>query len=461
MKDTFDLKNFLIENKLTESSRGDDMRVHFGNGLNELERNDEMVGRYDREWLPAGELESDGDTDFVSPDELMGEAEFDDAANRQLRDYGDEETVDQPEQDSGTFDPVGSAFASTTEQPEDFSGYDEKSIRRSYQSLKNQKVSDDKAMKILARSYDIPEKTLRSMFRDVFLNARQKDVQTTEPRDRVGMTLSKKKNAAELAAEKDIAASGDYNDTDLDRDDTVRKPTEDDFDPEEEDIPVDPNSPDYREVFIPANFDFDMTEQGLQKYLNGFKQPEKATTFLQRAINTTQKAAAEKGSGNLYLYLGTDGYYHPLTSQLSPGDEFRFRRGSTEYTAKVKKFMATIDCSSAQAPGRGGRALTKAQTVDTSTSNVEEPNDDNPVDLTPKELYATAHSPWWRSLSMKEKIQDPAWKYSDEYRASKDDDDEPVDDEFAKKFTDADEEEPINWNNPEDRDWAIKWATRK
>src|SRR5574344_594544 len=389
----------------------------------------------------------------------MDEADFNDVANSvasQVKDYDDEDSTQ-----SGMDSPTGAAFGATTETPEDFSRYDERSIRQSYQSLKNQKVSDDKAMKILSRTYDIPEKTLRSMFRDVFLNARQKDVQTTEPRDRVGMTLSKKKNAAELAAEKDIAASGDYNDTDLDRDDTVRKPTEDDFDPEEEDIPVDPNSPDYREVFIPANFDFDMTEQGLQKYLNGFKQPEKATTFLQRAINTTQKAAAEKGSGNLYLYLGTDGYYHPLTSQLSLGDEFRFRRGSTEYTAKVKKFMATIDCSSAQAPGRGGRALTKAQTVDTSTSNVEEPNDDNPVDLTPKELYATAHSPWWRSLSMKEKIQDPAWKYSDEYRASKDDDDEPVDDEFAKKFTDADEEEPINWNNPEDRDWAIKWATRK
>lgn len=388
----------------------------------------------------------------------MDEADFNDVANSvasQVKDYDDEDSTQ-----SGMDSPTGAAFGATTETPEDFSRYDERSIRQSYQSLKNQKVSDDKAMKILSRTYDIPEQDLRMMFRDVFVNAKQAPIQTDDPKEAPRMQLSKKKarDAAEIAAARDMATSGDFDDSELDKDDTVEKGDSGEDEEPEDDTPVDKSAPDYREVHIPDNLTLNMSEKELQKYLNGFKQPEKATSFLQRAINTAQKAAAAKGTGNLYLYLGTDGYYHPLTSQISLGDTFNYKRGEAEYSAKAKKFMGTLDCSTAYVPGGRGKAIERARTV---AAPVEDADDDNPTELTASELRAITQSPRWAKMSLKDKIQDPAWKYSDEYREmSGDDEDEPVDDKFAKDFAN-DEEEPLDLRNPDDLDWAIKWATKR
>lgn len=400
---------------------------------------------------------------------IIDEAGFEDTANSAARNSSD--AFDTPDEDStsSSFDsPTGAAFGSTTELPDDFSKYDEPSIRRSYQSLKNQRVSDDKAMKILSKTYDIPEQDLRSMFRDVFLNARQRAVQVDDPKSRVGMTLSKRKAgelsldpeaddldldpAAEKTAARDAATSGDFDDDYLDQDDTVDKPQDDDFEDEPEDnTPVDKNAPDYRKVDIASNIELEMSENELQKYLNGFKRPEAATTFLQRALNVAQKEASRKGSGNLYMYLCSDGYYHTLNSQHSIGDEITFKRKTAEYKANTKKFMATIDCS-------GAPSLSK---VERPGVNGTEPEDSLDTEMTPSELYKIAHSPRWDKMTMKQKLQDPAWPYSDEAKEMADDD-EPVDSEFANNFTnDEDEEDGIDWTNPADRDWALKWLTKE
>lgn len=566
-KDNFDLRSFLIENKMTVTSRGNEIRKRFLKegfdleekkagqrkpfkfdidmpaGINEAEDVDMDVDVEDDDFIDPedlpmdedvsrgdihrGRLESDEPVGYGSPDKMrqkifdrkgidresfnrfalqavgkfhgnIGKAmnlvcqayeltpkqarflvdpgiinwktaglgnkygrtineDFADIANLAAREQDRYADVDGEEEPGTAPDVFGGLGSTSYEAPEDFGDYDEEAIRRSYTGLKNQGISDERAMGILAKSYDIPEETIRAMFRTELGNVRQKAVQVDEPKDKVStFRMPKRSSAAEKAAAADMR--GEFDD-DVEDEREFVKPGETDPDDEEGaeagskeaatgtvNIPVDGKD---MSLTIPENFAMDETEAGLVKRLQGYKRPAVAIPYLQRALNAAQKAASNVGSGKIYMYLCSDGAYHTYGSKVKLGDTIPVeKRNGNVIDTKITQFVATIDCSGAPATSGRRQAADAAKTdaqVGTATSGY------GSMELSDDEIQKYVTSKAWNAKSIEQKLRDEYFPWSEEASEYMDND------EIASAKAELKNETPVD---PES-EWAKSFVGRK
>ena len=396
---------------------------------------------------------------YADTDSYTGQAlreDFADIANAAAREqdrYGDVDAEDEVP----VPDPFGSLGSTSYEAPEDFGDVDERAIRRSYQSLKNQGIGDERAMSILAKSYDIPEDTIRAIFRTELGNLGQKAVQVDEPKDRIStFRMPKRSSAAEKAAAADMR--GEFDDDTEDEREFV-KPGETDPDDEEGaeissgeaatgtvNIPVDGKD---MTLTIPENFAMDETEAGLIKRLQGYKRPAVAIPYLQRALNAAQKAASSVGSGKIYMYLCSDGAYHTYGSKVKLGDTIPVeKRSGNVIDTKITQFVATIDCSGAPATVSRRQAADTAKTdaqVGTATSGY------GSMELSDNEIQSYVNSKAWNAKSIEQKLRDEYFPWSKEASEYMDDD------EIVSAKAELKNETPVD---PES-EWAKSFVGRK
>ena len=396
---------------------------------------------------------------YADTDSYTGQAlreDFADIANAAAREqdrYGDVDAEDEVP----APDPFGSLGSTSYEAPEDFGDVDERAIRRSYQSLKNQGIGDERAMSILAKSYDIPEDTVRAIFRTELGNLGQKAVQVDEPKDRIStFRMPKRSSAAEKAAAADMR--GEFDD-DVEDEREFARPGETDPDDEEGaeigsgeaatgtiNIPVDGKD---MSLTIPENFAMDETEAGLVKRLQGYKRPAVAIPYLQRALNAAQKAASSVGSGKIYMYLCSDGAYHTYGSKVKLGDTIPVeKRNGNVIDTKITQFVATIDCSGAPATVGRRQAADAAKTdaqVGTATSGY------GSMELSDSEIQSYVNSKAWNAKSIEQKLRDEYFPWSKEASEYMDDD------EIASAKAELKNETPVD---PES-EWAKAFVDRK
>lgn len=399
---------------------------------------------------------------YADTDSYTGQAleeDFADIANAAAREqerYADTDSEEEP----ATADTFGGLGSTSYEAPEDYDlkGADESSIRRSYTSLKNQGIGDERAMSILAKSYDIPEDTVRAIFRTELGNLGQKAVQVDEPKDRVStFRMPKRSSAAEKAAAADMR--GEFDD-DAEDEREFAKPGETDPDEDEEgaeissgeaatgtvNIPVDGKD---MSLTIPENFAMDETEASLVKRLQGYKRPAVAIPYLQRALNAAQKAASSVGSGKIYMYLCSDGAYHTYGSKVKLGDTIPVeKRNGNVIDTKITQFVAAIDCSGAPATVSRRQAADAAKTdaqAGTATSGY------GSMELSDNEIQSYVNSKAWNAKSIEQKLRDEYFPWSKEASEYMDDD------EIASAKAELKNETPVD---PES-EWAKAFVGRK
>lgn len=388
--------------------------------------------------------------------------DFADTVNTAAREQDRYADVDdeEPEAAPGVFGNLGST---SYEAPEDLDlgGADEESIRRSYTSLKNQGIDDERAMRILAKTYDIPEETLKSMFKDVFRNAREKAVQVDEPKEKVStFRMPKHGSAAEKAA---IADIGDEFD-DTEDPDEFAKPGETDDDDEEaasKEEPIAAGASGDIEIerkdgngtvtlHVPDNFSMEESEEEIVTRLKGYpKGPEVTVPYLQRAINKAQKEAAAKGNGTAYLWLCTDGAYHAFPQKGRAGDVVQVTKSNGNVIdTKLRTCIASIDCSGAPVTMTRRQAADAAKTgaqVATATSGY------GSMELSDDEIQSYVQSKAWNAKSIEQKLRDEYFPWSEEAKEYMDDE------EIADAKAELKNETPVD---PES-DWAKAFASRR
>lgn len=397
------------------------------------------------------------DTDSYTGDAITEDfADIANAAAREQDRYEDSEEDDI----APAADIFGKLGSTSYEAPEDFGDVDEKSIRRSYQSLKNQGIADEKAMKILSKTYDVPEDTVRAIFRTELGNKRQKAVQVDEPKEKVSsFRLPKRGSAAEKAAMADLA--GEFEDSE--DSDEFAKPGETDDD--EEDVAManggegakgtltyhykDKKGEEGDLTFVvPENITMYETEPELIKRLQSYPLPQNANPFLRRALGTLNKDAAVKGSGKMYLYLTAKGFYATSPVNLRVGDPIQLVQGGKPIDTKVSLVVAEMDCSNAQAKVTRRQAADAAKTgaqTGTATSGY------GSMELSNDEIESYVHSKAWNAKSIEQKLRDEYFPWSDEASEYMEDD------EIADAKADIKNETPVD---PES-DWAKMFAARK
>lgn len=397
------------------------------------------------------------DTDSYTGDAITEDfADIANAAAREQDRYEDSEEDDI----APAADIFGKLGSTSYEAPEDFGDVDEKSIRRSYQSLKNQGIADEKAMKILSKTYDVPEDTVRAIFRTELGNKRQKAVQVDEPKEKVSsFRLPKRGSAAEKAAMADLA--GEFEDSE-DSDEFARPGETDD---DEEDVAManggegakgtltyhykDKKGEEGDLTFVvPENITMYETEPELIKRLQSYPLPQNANPFLRRALGTLNKDAAVKGSGKMYLYLTAKGFYATSPVNLRVGDPIQLVQGGKPIDTKVSLVVAEMDCSNAQAKVTRRQAADAAKTgaqTGTATSGY------GSMELSNDEIESYVHSKAWNAKSIEQKLRDEYFPWSDEASEYMEDD------EIADAKADIKNETPVD---PES-DWAKMFAARK
>lgn len=397
------------------------------------------------------------DTDSYTGDAITEDfADIANAAAREQDRYGDVED----DSNAPAADVFGGLGSTAYEAPEDFGDVDEKSIRRSYQSLKNQGIADEKAMKILSKSYNVPEDTIRSIFRTELGNIGQKPVQVDEPKDKIStFRMPKRMSAAEKAAAAD--AAGEFDDSE-DSDEFV---TPGETDDEEEDVTTanggegakgtltyhykDKKGGEGDLTFVvPENVTMYETEPELIKRLQSYPLPQNANPFLRRALGTLNKDAAAKGTGKMYLYLTSLGFYATSPTNLRVGDPIQLNQGGKSKDAKVSMVVAEMDCSNAQAKVSRRQAADAAKTdaqTGTATSGY------GSMELSNDEIESYVHSKAWNAKSIEQKLRDEYFPWSDEASEYMEDD------EIADAKADIKNESPVD---PES-DWAKMFAARK
>lgn len=382
-------------------------------------------------------------------------ADIANAAAREQDRYADVE----PNEEAPATDTFGGLGSTAYEAPEDFSDYDEESIRKSYTGLKNQGVSDERAMSILAKSYGIPEETIRAMFKDVFKNVKEKPVQVDEPKEKVStFKMPKRQGAAAAAAAADMA--GEFDD-DEDSDEFVKPGETDD---EEEDIATANGGEGAKGTFtyhytdkkgeegdlsftVPENITMYETEPELIKRLQSYPLPQNANPFLRRALGTLNKDAAAKGSGNMYLYLTAKGYYATSPVRLRVNDPIQLVQGGKPIDTRVSIVVAEMNCSDAQAKKTRGQAADDTKTdaqVATATSGY------GSMELSDDEIQKYVTSKAWNSKTIEQKLRDEYFPWSEEASEYMDDD------EIEDAKADLKNESPVD---PES-EWAKAFLNR-
>lgn len=388
--------------------------------------------------------------------------DFSDIANAAAREQDRYADVDDEEPEAAP-DVFGGLGSTSYEAPEDLDlgGADEESIRRSYTSLKNQGIDDERAMRILAKTYDIPEETLKSMFKDVFRNAREKAVQVDEPKEKVStFRMPKRGSAAEKAAAADMG--GEFDDTE--DPDEFAKPGETDDDDEETASKEEPTAAGVSgdidierkdgngtvTLHVPGNFSMEESEEEIVTRLKGYpKGPEVTVPYLQRAINKAQKEAAAKGNGTAYLWLCTDGAYHAFPQKGRAGDIVQVTKSNGNVIdTKLRTCIASIDCSGAPVTMTRRQAADAAKTdaqVATATSGY------GSMELSDDEIQNYVQSKAWNAKSIEQKLRDEYFPWSEEAKEYMDDD------EIADAKAELKNETPVD---PES-DWAKEFASRR
>ena len=383
--------------------------------------------------------------------------DFADIANLAAREQ-DKYTDADEEEPGAAPDVFGSLGSTSYEAPEDFGDVDEKAIRRSYQSLKNQGIADERAMKILAKSYDVPEGTIRAIFRTELGNVGQKPVQVDEPKEKVStFRMPKRGSAAEKAAMADIA--GEFDDTE--DADEFAKPGETD---DEDDTVAnggegakgtinyhytDKKGDEGDLTFtVPENVTMYETEPELVKRLQSYPMPQNANPFLRRALGTLNKDAAAKGTGTMYLYLTAKGYYATSPVKLRVNDPIQLVQGGKPIDTKVSIVVAEMNCADAEAKKTRGQAADAAKTdaqVGTATSGY------GSMELSDEEVRNYVQSKAWNAKSIEQKLKDEYFPWSEEAKEYMDDD------EIVDAKAELKNEAPVD---PES-DWAKAFASRK
>lgn len=236
MKDNFDLRSFLTENKLTENSRGEEGRYHFDGSQNNSGRVRTLV-----------EMKMPADPDTSLEDNF----------NDSMDECGD-------------------------------TGFESDLLEAGY-------TDGDDDLEFGDSEDDI---TLQRL-----------------------LSTDKKGAKARKAAERDIDLGGDSSD-DVPGDAPVVPDDDADTDPQGD---SDPNAAAEAGIssglrYNPDLVEFTMSTAELDQYLSGFRRPNVAVNFLNRALKAAQTevndmntADSDEGpikTSHLYLVLGADGYYH-------------------------------------------------------------------------------------------------------------------------------------------------------
>lgn len=318
-KDNFDLRSYLIENKMTENSRGD-VRHQLGKTILDTRILSEMQ-------IPADQLDDMWDSQMdAGLDEARSSSSYP-KAQKWLRQHPNVEiirditSVVDPEEDPDYITSVseaGYAFISELEAILNSGDYDDEFI----ESTCENGVIDDPKFNPSPSEFDFGESLDEASYTDYDDDDDWQD-DNLDLDDRGGASLldlvkgDKKAGRARKAAAADTAADPAMDDDPVDTD----APEIDD--PEEEPAGVsDPNAKAQPGLsaqikYNPNTVEMEMDDQELDQYLSGFRRPQVAVNVLNRAIRTAQNEVNDSiGLKHLYIVL-ENGFY--VTSRFPRG----------------------------------------------------------------------------------------------------------------------------------------------
>lgn len=356
MKDNFDIQKFLVENKLTENSRGDEGRYHFDGSqkntgcariLTEMHMPVEAYGdHHDPEYtddVPEGPYDSQRDLDF----------------DRSIDECGPELGISLNEAE-GDLENLKSLVQDYREAFAD-SGIDVNTIPDSeYQGFIDMYDEDGTSLSSLGSDEMVAREFLNYVLDglDNLDEAGYTDDEEdswTDPDtigdDDGGASLldlvkgDKKAKAARKAAAKDTAEDPAMAD-----DEPVVPADEPDLDdPDSEEDVTGDSIPDAEaqpglsaQIKAGPTVEMMMDPQELDQYLSGFRRPQVAVNVLNRAIRATQSEVNDSigisSRGCLYIVLG-NGAYHSSAMQ----DRYKDERGSWQEGQTIAKVRPDME----------------------------------------------------------------------------------------------------------------------